>query len=75
MIDEVDILHESHCSDFSGDVCEEATSLLCIIVHHHCVVIELGENRFNSLSETLVCPGRKSPVFLVKPIRNLKGKH
>ncbi len=72
MINEIDILHERHCSYFARYACEKAAGLLCVISYHHQIVVELGEYCFDSFSEPFVNPGRWTPVFLIQPIRDFK---
>lgn len=73
MINEIDILHERHCGDFACYTSEKTAGLLCVVSYHHKMVIKLREYRFDSFTEFLVCPRRRTPVFLIKPIWNLKG--
>ncbi len=73
MINEIDILHESHSGYFSCHSGEKSAGLLCIITYHHKTVVELGENGLNPFSELSVCPCRRSPILLVQPIRNVQS--
>lgn len=73
MIDVIGILQDCksrYLSRYSG---KKALWLLCIILYHHELVVELGEERFNSFSELPVCPDWRTPVLLIEPIRNFKG--
>ena len=47
--------------------------MLCIVSYHHEIVVELGEYCFYTLAESLVCPGWRTPVFLIQPIRDFKS--
>lgn len=47
--------------------------LLCIVSCHQELVVELREESFDSSTESFVSPYCRPPVFLIKPIRNLKG--
>ena len=73
MINEIDILHECHCSDFACHAGEETAGLFCVISYHHKIVVELGEYCFDSFTESFVCPSRRTPFFLIRPIGNFKG--
>ena len=73
MINEIDILHESHSCDLACHTSEKAAGLLCVVPYHHKIVVELGEYGFDSFAEPLVSPNRRAPVFLIHPIRNFKG--
>ena len=73
MIDKIDILHESHSGDFASHAGEKSARLFCVIPYHHKTVVELGEHRFNPFSELFVSPCRRSPVFLIQPIRHFKN--
>lgn len=73
MINEIDILHKGHCSDFACHAGEKSAGLLCVISYHHKIVIELREYRFDTFSESFVRPGRRSPILLIQPIRNLQS--
>ena len=53
MINEIDILHESHGGDFTCYSGEKSAGLLCVISYHHKIVIELGEYGFDSFAEPL----------------------
>ena len=72
MIAVVNVLQYRHSCNFSGNTCKEPTCLFCVVTYHHKLVIKLGENRFNALSETLVGPRWLFPVFLVQPIGYFK---
>ncbi len=72
MINEIDILHESHSSDFTSHSGKKAAGLLCVVSYHHEIVVELGEYSFDSFTKPLVGPCRRTPVFLIQPIRNFK---
>lgn len=72
MIDKIEILQHCESSDFCCHSCEESRWLLGIVAYHHQVVVELGEDRLNSLSVLLVSLQRRSPVLLVQPIWNFK---
>ena len=72
MIDEIDILQDCKSRHFGRDAGEESLWLLCVIAYHHELIIELREESFDSFSKTLVCPNRRSPVFLVEPIRDFE---
>lgn len=73
MINEIDILHESHCYDFTRHACEKPAGLLRVVSYHHQIVIELGEYGFYSFSESPVSSRRRSPIFLIHPLWNLKS--
>ena len=68
MINEIDILHESHSGDFTGHSGEKSAGLLCVISYHHKIVVGLGEHGFNPFSELFVSPRRLAPVLLIQPI-------
>ncbi len=72
MINEIDILHESHGCDFTSHAGKKVAGLLCVVSYHHEIVVELGEYSFDSFTEPLVGPGRRTPVFQIQPIRNFK---
>lgn len=72
MIAKIDILQNSHSTDLCRCASEKPACLLCVVAHHHKLVIELGEHRFNSLAELFVSPRWWSPVLLIEPIWNLK---
>ena len=72
MIEKIKILQHSKGSNFSSHSGKEAFWLLCIVSYHHEMVVQLREDRLDSLSETLVCPRRLFPVLLVKPVRYFK---
>ena len=63
MINKVDILHECHGCDFACHTGKESAGLLCIVTYHHEIVVELGKDFFDALSEMPVCPRRWSLVF------------
>lgn len=73
MINEINILHESHCRDFTRHACEKSAGLLCIVSYHHEIVIELGGYGLNAFAKSPVSLGGRSPIFLIHPIRNLKS--
>lgn len=73
MINEIDILHERHCSDFACYSGEKTAGLFCVVSYHHKIVVELREYRFDTFTESLVCPCRRMPVFLIQPIWNFKS--
>ena len=73
MINEIDILHERHCCDFACHAGEKTAGLFCVVSYHHKIVIELREYRFDTFSESFVRPGRRSPILLIQPIRNLQS--
>ena len=73
MIDEIDILHEGHSGDFANHSGEKSAGLFCVIAYHHKTVVELGEHSLYPLSELFVSPCRRSPVFLIQPIRDLQS--
>ena len=73
MIDKIEILQLGESRNLGRHSCEEATRLLRIVAYRQELVPQLGKDRFNSLSESLVCPRRRSPILLVQPIRHLKG--
>ena len=73
MINEIDILHEGHSGYFASHSGEKSARLLCVIAYHHKIVVELGENGLNPLSEFFVCPCRRSPVLLIQPIWNFQS--
>ena len=52
---------------------KEAAGLFCIVSYHHQIVVELGKYRFDTFTESLVCPCRRMPVFLIQPIWNFKS--
>lgn len=72
MIEKVEILQHCESCVFGCHSCEESWWLLGIVVYHHQVVVQLGENRFNSLPVLLVSPQRWSQVLLVQPVWNFK---
>ena len=73
MINEIDILHERHCCYFACYAGEKTAGLFCIVSYHHKIVVELGKYRFDTFTESLVCPCRRMPVFLIQPIWNFKS--
>lgn len=73
MIEKIEILQHREGCDFGCHSCEEAWCLLCIVAYHHQMVVQLGEDRLNSLSVPFVNPQRRSPVLLVQPIWYFKG--
>ncbi len=73
MINEINILHECHSCDFACHTGKKTAGLLCIVSYHHEIVVELGENSFYTFAEPLVCPGWRTPVFLIQPIWNFKS--
>lgn len=72
MIKKIEILQHSKSSNLGRNSCEKAIRLLCIVSYHHKMVAQLREDRLNSLSETLICPRRWSPIFLVQIYRELQ---
>ena len=48
MINEIDILHESHCCYFACHTGKETAGLLCVVTYHHEIVVELGEYCFDN---------------------------
>lgn len=56
MIDEIDILHESHRGDFANHSGEKSAGLLCVVPYHHEVVVKLGEYGLDSLAELFMGP-------------------
>ncbi len=72
MINEIDILHKGHCGDFACHANEKAAGLFCVVSSHHKIIVELGEYRFNSFTESLVSPCRRTPVSLIEPIWDFK---
>lgn len=73
MVNEIDILHERHSSDFTCHAGKKAAGLFCVVSYHHEIIVELGEYGFYSLAESLVCPHWRTPVFLIQPIRDFKS--
>ena len=73
MINEINILHECHCSDFTCHTGKEPAGLLRVVSYHHEVIVELGEYSFYTFAEPLVSPGWRTPVFLIQPIWNFKS--
>jgi len=73
MINEIDILHESHCCDFACHSGEKSASLLCIVSYHQEIVVKLGEYCFDAFPEFLVSPQKWTPVFLIQPIWDFKS--
>ncbi len=73
MIEKIEILQHRESCDFGCHSSEKARWLLGIVAYHHQVVVQLGEDRLNSLSVPLVSPQRRPPVLLVQPVRNFKG--
>ena len=72
MINEIDILHESHRGDFTGHPGEESAGLFCVVSYHHKVIVELGEYGFNPFAELFVGPRRRPPVLLIEPVWHFK---
>ena len=72
MIEKIEILQHSESCDFGCHSSEKARWLLGIVAYHHQVVVQLGEDRLNSLSVPLVSPQRRPPVLLVQPVGNFK---
>lgn len=72
MINEIDILHERQCCDFTSHAGKEAAGLFCIVSYHHQIVVELWKYCFDSFTEPPVFPSRRMPVFLIQPIWNFK---
>lgn len=70
MIEKIEILQHGEGSLFGFLPGEEAFWLLCIVAYHHELVVQLREDRLDSLSEALVSSRWLSPVFLVKPVRH-----
>ena len=73
MIEKIEILQHGEGCNHGSHPREEARGFLCIVAYHHEVVIQLRKDSLNSLSETLVGPRRWRPVFLVQPVRDIKG--
>lgn len=73
MINEINIQHERHSCDFACHTCKETAGLLCIVSYHHEIIVELGENSFYTFAEPLICPGWRTPVFLIQPKWYFKG--
>ena len=73
MIEKIEILQHRESCDFGCHSCEEARWLLGIVAYHHQMVVQLREDRLNSLSVLLVSPQRRSPVLLIQPIWYFKG--
>ncbi len=42
MINEINILHERHCSDFACHSGEKTAGLLCVVSYHHKIVLSHG---------------------------------
>lgn len=72
MINEINILHKCHCGDFACHAGKKSAGLFCVVSYHHKIIVELGEYRFNSFTDFLVCPRRRTQVFLIQPIWNFK---
>ena len=72
MIEEIEILQHDKSCDFGCHSGEEAWLLLGVVAYHHQMVVQLREDRLNSLSVPFVSPQRRSPALLVQPIRNFK---
>ena len=72
MIDVIDILHDCKSRDFGRDAGNETLWLLCIIAYHHELIIELRKESSYSFPESFVGPNRRTPILLVKPIRNFQ---
>lgn len=73
MIDEIYILHKRHSSDFPCHAGEDTAGLFCVVSYHHKIVVELGKNGFDSFAKSFVCPSRRTPIFLIQPIRDFQG--
>lgn len=73
MINEINILHERHCCDFACHSGEKTAGLFCVVSDHHKIVVELEKYRFDTFTESLVCPCGRTPVFLIQPIWNFKS--
>lgn len=73
MINEINILHECHCRDFTCHTGKEAAGLLRVVSYHHEVIVELGEYSFYTFAELFICPRRRSPILLIQPIRNFQS--
>ena len=72
MIEKIEILQHGESCDFGSHSCEEAWWLLGIVAYHHQMVVQLGEDRFNSLSVLPVSPQGWSPALLVQPVWDFK---
>ena len=83
MIEKIEILQHSEGRDLSSHSCEEAIRFLCIVLalqasfgraaYHHELVIKLGKDHFDPLSETFVGPCGRCPVLLVQSVRDIKS--
>ena len=73
MIENIEILQHRESCDFGCHPCEEAWWLLGIVAYHHQMVVQLREDRLNSLPVLLVSLQGWSPVLLVQPIWYFKG--
>ena len=54
MINEIDILHESHSYNFACYPGKETAGLLCVVSYHHEIVVEFGEYSFDTFTKPLV---------------------
>lgn len=73
MIYEVYILRNRESRDFSRRAGKYSACFLGVVSYHHELVIELRKYCFDSFPELFVCPSWRSPIFLIQPIRYLKG--
>ncbi|WP_460197806.1 hypothetical protein [Segatella asaccharophila] len=73
MIEKIEILQHRKCSNFGRNSYEEAFRLLCIVAYHYKMASQLREDLLYSLSETLVCPERRSSILPVQSVGNFKS--
>lgn len=72
MMEGFEILHHRESGNLGCHSCKETVRVLCIVIDHHEMVVQLGENRLYSSSEAFVRTGWLPPVFLVQSIGHFK---
>lgn len=72
MIEMIEIQYHCENCDCGRHSSEEILCLQGIVAYHHQMVIQLGENRHDSLSVPLVSSQRRSPALLVQSVRSFK---
>ena len=73
MIDVIDILQYRERGHLGGGSGEQSERLLGVVAYYHELVVELGEERLDTLSEPFVSPSRRAPVLLIESIENLES--
>ena len=71
MIDVIGILQYRERGHIGGGSCEQSERLLGVVAYHHELVIELREERLDTLLKPLVSPCRQPPFFTLSLLNSM----